>query len=166
MQKRNFLGTQCGFLFNTYFLKQCLRFGQNLFLHPLGIVHLSSAVPLLTLTASSVTDATCFSFICADDLSFPFFILLVLWLSSNYPLILLLWYIILWLCKLFPGADWQPFCFSFTSSIFMSVFLYCSQGDYNMSIHGLQKILDIAFLLNRHFLPEALGPSSCNISLE
>lgn len=48
----------------------------------------------------------------------------------------------------------------------MSVFLCCSQGDYNMSIHGLLKILGVSFLLNRNFLPEALGPLSCNLSLE
>lgn len=35
-----------------------------------------------------------------------------------------------------------------------------------MSIPGLQKILDLSFLLNRHFLPEALGPLSCDKSLE
>lgn len=48
----------------------------------------------------------------------------------------------------------------------MSVVLYCSQGGFSMSIHRLQKRLDLSFLLNRHFLPEALGPLSCNKSLE
>lgn len=51
-------------------------------------------------------------------------------------------------------------------AVFLCLFFSAADRDYyNMSVHGLQKILD-SFPLNRHFLPEAPGLSCQNINLE